>query len=48
MELVFLGRLVPVMLSTLIGYAIGYLQHQDPQGLSWTPDLANLAGLIIG
>ena len=32
MELVFLGRLVLVMHSTLIGYAIGYLQSQDPHG----------------
>ena len=32
MELVFLGRLVLVMHSTLIGYAIGYLPNQDPPG----------------
>ena len=32
MELVFLGRLVLVMHSTLIGYAIGYLPNQDPHG----------------
>ena len=32
MELVFLGRLVLVMHSTLIGYAIGYLPDQDPPG----------------
>ena len=32
MELVFLGRLVLVMHSTLIGYAIGYLPNQDPRG----------------
>ena len=30
MELVFLGRLVLVMHSTLIGYATGYFQSQDP------------------
>ena len=30
--LVFLGRLVLVMHSTLIGYAIGYLPNQDPPG----------------
>ena len=30
--LVFLGRLVLVMHSTLIGYAIVYLQSQDPHG----------------
>ena len=30
--LVFLGRLVLVMHSTLIGYAIGYLQSQNPHG----------------
>ena len=29
---VFLGRLVLVMHSTLIGYAIGYLPNQDPTG----------------
>ena len=29
---VFLGRLVLVMHSTLIGYAIGYLPNQDPHG----------------
>ena len=27
-----LGRLVLVMHSTLIGYAIGYFQSQDPHG----------------
>ena len=32
MELLFLGRLVLVMHSTLIGYAIGYLPNQDPYG----------------
>ena len=32
MELVFLGRLVLVMHSTWIGYAIGYLPNQDPPG----------------
>ncbi len=32
MKLVCLGRLVLVMQSTLIGYAIGYLQSQDPYG----------------
>ena len=30
--LVFLGRLVLVMHLTLIGYAIGYFQNQDPHG----------------
>ena len=30
MELVFLGRLVPIMHLTLIGYATGYFQNQDP------------------
>ena len=34
MEFVFLGRLVLVMHSTLIGYAIGYLPNQDPHGYS--------------
>ena len=32
MELVFLGRLVLVMHSTLIGYVIGYLPNQDTPG----------------
>ena len=32
MELVSLGRLVLVMHLTLIGYAIGYFQNQDPHG----------------
>ena len=32
MELVSLGRLVLVMHLTLIGYAIGYFQSQDPHG----------------
>ena len=39
-ELVRLGRLVLVMHSTLIGYAIGYFQSQDPHGYPG-PDLAN-------
>ena len=30
--LVSLGRLVLVMHLTLIGYAIGYFQNQDPHG----------------
>ena len=30
--LVLLGRLVLVMLSTLIGYAIGHLPNQNPHG----------------
>ena len=32
MELIFIGGLVLVMHSTLIGYAIGYLPNQDPHG----------------
>ena len=36
MELVSLGRLVLIMHLTLIGYAIGYFQNQDPHGY---PDL---------
>ena len=36
MELVSLGRLVLVMHLTLIGYAIGYFQNQNPHGY---PDL---------
>ena len=32
MELVFIGMLVLVMHSILIGYAIGYLPNQDPNG----------------
>ena len=32
LELISLGRLVLVMHLTLIGYAIGYFQNQDPHG----------------
>ena len=41
LELVFLGRLLLVMHSTLIGYVIGYLPNQDSPWLSWIADLAN-------
>ena len=37
MELVSLGRLVLVMRVTLIGYAIGYFQNQDPHGYPCIP-----------